>query len=151
MPATLLASLTPPSGRHEQRDPITRRTRCGDGARNERSHSPASERPEAQQGKRRSPAPSERARDMDFEFSADQELLRETVRRFLAERAPVTPYVRSMLDDTRGTTDAVWRGLADLGVTGLLVPEAHGGAGMGMVDAAVVLEELRSEEHTSEL
>jgi len=79
---------------------------------------------------------------MDFEFSADQELLRETVRRFLAERAPVTPYVRSMLDDTRGTTDAVWRGLADLGVTGLLVPEAHGGAGMGMVDAAVVLEEL---------
>jgi alkylation response protein AidB-like acyl-CoA dehydrogenase len=36
----------------------------------------------------------------------------------------------------------VWHGLVELGVTGLLVPEAHGGAGMGMVDAAVVLEEL---------
>ena len=36
---------------------------------------------------------------MDFEFSADQELLRDTVRRFLAERAPISPYVRAMLDD----------------------------------------------------
>jgi alkylation response protein AidB-like acyl-CoA dehydrogenase len=79
---------------------------------------------------------------MDFEFSADQELLRETVRRFLTERAPLAPFVRSQLDDPRGTTDEVWRGLAGLGVTGLLVPEEHGGAGMGMVDTAVVLEEI---------
>jgi acyl-CoA dehydrogenase len=63
------------------------------------------------------------------------------VRRFLADRAPIT-HVRTMLDDERGTTDAVWSGLADLGVVGLLVPEEHGGAGMDMVDAAVVLEEL---------
>ena len=46
------------------------------------------------------------------------------------------------MPSARGTTDEVWRGLADLGVTGLLVPESCGGAGMGMVDAAVVLEEL---------
>jgi alkylation response protein AidB-like acyl-CoA dehydrogenase len=84
---------------------------------------------------------------MDFEFSADQELLRETVRRFLGERAPIRPYVRSMLDDPRGTTDEVWGGLAQLGVTGLLVPAEHGGAGMGMVDAAVVLEELGRAVH----
>ena len=78
---------------------------------------------------------------MDFEFSSEQEALRDSVCRFLADRAPIS-YVREMLDDERGTTDAVWRGLADLGVTGLLVPETHGGAGMGMVAAAVVLEEL---------
>jgi len=78
---------------------------------------------------------------LDFEFSEDQELLRATVQRFLAERAPIS-YVRSILDDERGTTDDVWSGLAALGVTGLLVPEAYGGAGMGMVDMAVVLEEL---------
>jgi alkylation response protein AidB-like acyl-CoA dehydrogenase len=78
---------------------------------------------------------------MDFEFSAEQEELRATVRRFLAERAPIS-YVREMLDDERGTTDDVWKGLADLGVIGLLAPEEHGGAGMGMVDLAVVLEEL---------
>ena len=36
----------------------------------------------------------------------------------------------------------MWDGLVELGVVGLLVAEEHGGAGMGMVDAAVVLEEL---------
>jgi alkylation response protein AidB-like acyl-CoA dehydrogenase len=78
---------------------------------------------------------------MDFEFSADQELLRETVRRFVSEQAPIS-YVREHFDDDRGTSAAVWEGLADLGVTGLLAPEAQGGAGMGMVDVAVVAEEL---------
>jgi alkylation response protein AidB-like acyl-CoA dehydrogenase len=83
---------------------------------------------------------------VDFEFSADQEMLRESVRRFLADRAPIT-YVRSMLDDERGTSDAVWSGLAELGVTGLLAPEQYGGAGMGMVDIAPVLEELGRAVH----
>lgn len=79
---------------------------------------------------------------MDFERSADQELLAETVSRFLSERAPISPYVRSLLDGDRGTTPEVWAGLGALGVIGLLAPEEHGGAGMGMVDLAVVLEEL---------
>ena len=83
---------------------------------------------------------------MDFEFSEDQELLRATVQRFLTDQAPIS-YVRSMLDDARGTTDDVWSGLAALGVTGLLAPEAYGGAGMGMVDMAVVLEELGRAVH----
>ena len=83
---------------------------------------------------------------MDFEFSEDQELLRASVRRFLAEQAPIA-YVRALLDDERGTTDDVWSGLAELGATGLLVPEAHGGAGGGMVDMAVVLEELGRAVH----
>jgi alkylation response protein AidB-like acyl-CoA dehydrogenase len=78
---------------------------------------------------------------LDFEFSEDQELLRATVRRFLVEQAPIS-YVRALLDDERGTTDEVWSGLASLGATGLLVPESCGGSGRGMVDMAVVLEEL---------
>jgi alkylation response protein AidB-like acyl-CoA dehydrogenase len=84
---------------------------------------------------------------LDFEFSEEQEALRTTVRRFLAEQAPIQPYVRDLLGDPRGTTDAVWKGLAQLGVTGLLVPEEHGGAGMGMVDMGVVLEELGRAAH----
>ena len=83
---------------------------------------------------------------MDFEFSEDQELLRATVRRFLTERAPIA-HVREMLEDERGTTEDVWSGLTALGAAGLLVPEAHGGAGMGMVDMAVVLEELGRAVH----
>jgi alkylation response protein AidB-like acyl-CoA dehydrogenase len=78
---------------------------------------------------------------VDFEFSAEQEQLRDSVARFLDARAPLR-WVREQLDADAATGDA-WHGLADLGVTALLVPEADGGAGdTGMVDAAVVLEEL---------
>jgi alkylation response protein AidB-like acyl-CoA dehydrogenase len=86
---------------------------------------------------------------MDFERSADQELLAETVERFLRERAPISPYVRSRLDDDLGGSPEVWSALAQLGVVGLLAPEADGGAGMGMVDAAVVLEALGRWVHPS--
>ena len=51
-------------------------------------------------------------------------------------------HVRPLLDDPTGTTDAVWRGLAGLGATGVLVPSDHDGAGMTMVEAGVVAEEL---------
>ena len=80
---------------------------------------------------------------MDFEFSADQEMLRDSVHRFLADKAPVA-YVRDAYeaDGSELGRDDVWTGLRDIGAVGLLVPEEHGGAGMGMVDAAVVLEEL---------
>jgi len=79
---------------------------------------------------------------LDFEFSEEQEALRASVRRFLTDHAPVTPYVREQLDDARGMTDAVWKGLADIGALGLLVPVEHGGSGMSMVDMGVVLEEM---------
>ena len=79
---------------------------------------------------------------MDFEFSADQEALGATVRRFLADKAPIDPYVRGQLGEVKGTSPDVWRGLVDLGVVGLLVPETWGGAGMGMVDMGVVLQEM---------
>ena len=80
---------------------------------------------------------------MDFEFSADQEMLRESVQRFLADKSPTT-YVRDLYDGDAPSLghDDVWAGLADIGAIGLLVPQSHGGAGMGLVDAAVVLEEL---------
>jgi alkylation response protein AidB-like acyl-CoA dehydrogenase len=84
---------------------------------------------------------------VDFEFSAEQEQLRDSARRFLSERASIHPYVRSVIDDPAGPADEVWRGLAALGATGLLVPEQLGGAGMGMVDMAVVLEELGRAVH----
>ena len=84
---------------------------------------------------------------MDFEFDDDQELLRRTVGRYLAEQAPISPYVRDQLASPSGTSPEVWGALADLGLTGLLVPETRGGAGMGMVDMAVVLEEMGRAVH----
>jgi alkylation response protein AidB-like acyl-CoA dehydrogenase len=79
---------------------------------------------------------------VDFDFSDDQEMLRASVRQFLAARAPIAPYVRAHYDAEVVRADDVWIGLAELGVVGLLVPDAFGGADGGMVDAAVVLEEL---------
>ena len=77
---------------------------------------------------------------MDFEFSPEQEMLRASVRAFLAAKAPLAS-VRAGYERPAPDT-SVWDGLRELGVIGLLAGENHGGAGMGMVDAAVVLEEL---------
>jgi alkylation response protein AidB-like acyl-CoA dehydrogenase len=79
---------------------------------------------------------------MNFELSEAQEILRQTVRRFLADSAPLSPYVRGQLGDPRGTTESTWRGLAELGLIGLLVPEQLGGAGLGMIEMGIVCEEL---------
>ena len=78
---------------------------------------------------------------MDFDFSPDQHALRDTVRGFLAAETP-SSYVRSMMDDTRGFTDDLWARLAELGWLGLLIDEADGGAGAGLVDLVVVQEEM---------
>jgi alkylation response protein AidB-like acyl-CoA dehydrogenase len=84
---------------------------------------------------------------MNLELTDEQVALRDTTRRFLADKAPISGHVRELLDDPAGIDDAVWRGLADLGTTGLLVPEEHGGAGMTMVEAGVVAEELGAALH----
>ncbi len=79
---------------------------------------------------------------MNLELTAEQIALRDTVRQFLAEKASVASHVRPMLDDPTGSNDEVWYGLAGLGATGVLVPAEHDGAGMTMVEAGVVAEEL---------
>jgi alkylation response protein AidB-like acyl-CoA dehydrogenase len=87
---------------------------------------------------------------MNLELTDEQLALRDTTRRFLAEKAPIAGHVRALLDDQTGMdgkADAVWRGLADLGTTGLLVPQEHGGAGMTMVEAGIVAEELGAALH----
>ena len=78
---------------------------------------------------------------MDFTFSDEQDALRDAVRSFLGNEAP-SAYVRAMADDERGFTDELWRKIADVGWPGLLVPEEHGGLGLGLVDMDVVLEEM---------
>jgi alkylation response protein AidB-like acyl-CoA dehydrogenase len=84
---------------------------------------------------------------MNLEPTDEQQALRDTVRRFLAEKAPIADHVRPMLTDATGTTDAVWHGLAALGTTALLIPAEHGGEGMSMLEAGVVLEELGAGLH----
>src|SRR5215469_2315384 len=79
---------------------------------------------------------------MEFTFSAEQEALRDAVRAFMRAEAP-KEYVRRMSEhDDAGITPEVWGQIVALGWTGLLVPEAQGGLGLGVVDAVVVQEEM---------
>ena len=78
---------------------------------------------------------------MDFGFSEEQEMLRQSAREFLEGECPMT-YVRQMMDDERGYSEEQWKKMAELGWTGLIVPEEYGGAGLNMVDLVVVLEEM---------
>jgi alkylation response protein AidB-like acyl-CoA dehydrogenase len=66
---------------------------------------------------------------MRFGFDEDQLLLQKTLRDFLASECPVAR-VRGLWDTETGRSPELWKALADLGVTGLLVPEAQGGMGM---------------------
>ena len=72
---------------------------------------------------------------MDFTFSPEQDALRASVRSFLADKSP-SAYVQAMLDDDRGFTDDVWRGLDKLGVVDLL------SGGGQLIDMVVVQEEM---------
>jgi alkylation response protein AidB-like acyl-CoA dehydrogenase len=79
---------------------------------------------------------------MNLGVSAEQRELRQSVRRFLTERAPLTK-VRELMEAPDGTDPDVWRqASAQLGLPGIAVPEEHGGAGFSFAEQAIVLEEL---------
>ncbi|MBI4242014.1 MAG: acyl-CoA/acyl-ACP dehydrogenase, partial [Candidatus Rokubacteria bacterium] len=78
---------------------------------------------------------------MDFSFTREQELLRRSVSAFLEEKAP-SKVVRQLMEDPLGYSEAVWGELASLGWLGLPFPEQYGGSGLGMVELALVLEEM---------
>jgi alkylation response protein AidB-like acyl-CoA dehydrogenase len=76
---------------------------------------------------------------VDFDFSEDQQHLRRTVRDF-AERE-IAPHVMEW-DESQTYPHAVMRQAGELGLLGILVPERYGGAGLGYVDYALIVEEL---------
>src|SRR5687767_5267621 len=78
---------------------------------------------------------------MDFAFTSDQQLLKNSARAFLDEHC--TPAaVRLLWTDPRGESEAMWKEMAQLGWLGLSLPEIHGGSALGMVETAILLEEL---------
>lgn len=78
---------------------------------------------------------------MNFDFSDDQKLLKEQVRKFLADRCP-TKVVRRVLDGPETHAEDVWKGLVDLGVPALGIPEEYGGMGLSPLEVCVVAEEI---------
>lgn len=77
-----------------------------------------------------------------FHFTEEQEQFRDMVRRFLTQTSP-TAEVRRLMATDEGFDRAVWRRVAEeLALSGLTIPEAHGGAGFGMVEMGIAMEEM---------
>jgi alkylation response protein AidB-like acyl-CoA dehydrogenase len=84
----------------------------------------------------------EPAQRIQFAFTDEQEQFRAAVRRFLNDKSPTTE-VRRVMATAEGYDPATWRQLsAELALPGIHIPEQYGGAGFGMVELGVVMEEF---------
>ncbi|MBS0474868.1 MAG: acyl-CoA/acyl-ACP dehydrogenase, partial [Proteobacteria bacterium] len=81
---------------------------------------------------------------MPLYHSDDQVMLADTARQFMADEGAIAKQLRHFRDIQckDGFGHALWKQLAELGFTGILVSEADGGLGMGHVEAGIVLEEI---------
>jgi alkylation response protein AidB-like acyl-CoA dehydrogenase len=84
----------------------------------------------------------ESAPHIQYAFTEEQEQFRAALRRFLEVKSPPTE-VRRLMATAEGYDPAVWRRLSeDLALPGIHVPQEYGGAGFGMVELGIVMEEL---------
>jgi alkylation response protein AidB-like acyl-CoA dehydrogenase len=80
---------------------------------------------------------------MALVLNEEQGMLRDSVNAFLSERAPVA-HLRKLRDsrDVIGFDRQLWRQFAEQGYSAILVHEAHGGLGLGAVEAGIIGEAL---------
>jgi alkylation response protein AidB-like acyl-CoA dehydrogenase len=81
--------------------------------------------------------------EMALILNEEQAMLRDSARDFLAGQAPVSQ-LRALRDnaDADGFSRPLWAQFAEMGFTGVLVPEAQGGLGLGHVEAGVVMAQV---------
>lgn len=79
---------------------------------------------------------------MRFALSEDQTLLRDSLNRTLADLVPLERLRRLGDDNGPGDVSAIWAQLAEMGLPGLMIPEDHGGLGLGMLEAVLASEAL---------
>jgi len=78
---------------------------------------------------------------MDFDFTQEQVMLRDLTREFLTRES--TPRaVRTLMADARGYDDGTWQQMAEMGLMGLAIDAGYGGQGLGMIEMALVLDEM---------
>jgi alkylation response protein AidB-like acyl-CoA dehydrogenase len=80
---------------------------------------------------------------MALVLNEEQSMLRDSARGFISDKAPVS-HLRQLRDakDAVGFSRELWHGFAEMGFSGLLVPEEFGGSGLGCVEAGIVMEEI---------
>jgi alkylation response protein AidB-like acyl-CoA dehydrogenase len=80
---------------------------------------------------------------MEFGLSKQQELLQDSVAKYLDRNAPLER-VRQLVNEAQPKADDIWVGLCELGIPGMLIAERYGGIGLSLLDAALVAETLGS-------
>jgi alkylation response protein AidB-like acyl-CoA dehydrogenase len=80
---------------------------------------------------------------MALVLTEEQSMLRDSARGLISDKAPVS-HLRQLRDtkDATGFSRELWRTFAEMGFSGLLVPEDFGGSGLGCVEAGIVMEEI---------
>src|SRR6201998_2807671 len=80
---------------------------------------------------------------MALVLTEEQSMLRDSARGLISDKAPVS-HLRQLRDakDLTGFSRDLWKTFAEMGVSGLLVPEDFGGSGLGCVEAGVGMEEI---------
>ncbi|MGJ4927357.1 acyl-CoA dehydrogenase family protein [Bradyrhizobium sp. HKCCYLS2038] len=80
---------------------------------------------------------------MPLLLTEEQSMLRDSARGLISDHAPIA-HLRKLRDsrDETGFSRELWATFAEMGFAGLLVPEEHGGSGLGAVEAGVVMEEI---------
>src|SRR6266852_1657818 len=78
---------------------------------------------------------------MNFGFNEEQELLRNTARKFF-ENECGSETVRRLMETPEGISAELWKKLAEQGWLGLIYPEQYDGTGLGLVDLVVLMEEM---------
>lgn len=78
---------------------------------------------------------------MNFDFSDDQKLLQQTARDYLTEHAPLA-VCREVLETDQPFAADLWKGTAEMGWQGAVIPEDQGGAGFGHLELAMIAQEI---------
>jgi len=78
---------------------------------------------------------------MNFAFSEEQEMLRDTARRFLESKSS-SEVVRRLMETEEGYDPALWSEIANQGWQAMAIPEEYGGAGFAFMEQAILMEEM---------
>ena len=78
---------------------------------------------------------------MDFEFSKDQKLIRQSAKEFFEKECP-KERTRELMADKKGYDPKMWKKMAQLGFVGLIIPEEYGGTEGQFIELAIFMEEM---------
>jgi len=79
---------------------------------------------------------------MNFKFDQDQEMMRDSAKRLLADLSPLSAVHKILDSDTLTYDEKLWQQMAESGWQGTAIPEEFGGSGLGYLELAVLAEEM---------